>query len=212
MIGKNKIIRTAIRNGRFPLEISFQWGKAGLAILLNLQLDPGTPSSCSSLLSRQPATSAPATPCLLPRGCNAGSLTHWARPGTKPATSWFLVGFVNHCTTTGTPHPRFYAESNLISSDQINSLVVSTPLGQALRSLFPPGPQPSSRSQRRCSSSLQPHSLSVFFSGSSFVTYPPPVIGGFPPRLSPQSFEHTLLSYLLVGQPSSWPFKPCKFL
>ena len=25
---------------------------------------------------------------------NAGSLTHWARPGIKPATSWFLVGFV----------------------------------------------------------------------------------------------------------------------
>ena len=26
---------------------------------------------------------------------NAGSLTHWARPGVKPATSWFLVGFVS---------------------------------------------------------------------------------------------------------------------
>ena len=25
-----------------------------------------------------------------------GSLTHWARPGIEPATSWFLVGFVNH--------------------------------------------------------------------------------------------------------------------
>ena len=32
---------------------------------------------------------------------NAGSLTHWARPGIKP--SWFLVGFVNHWATTGTP-------------------------------------------------------------------------------------------------------------
>ena len=29
---------------------------------------------------------------------NAGSLTHWARAGTEPATSWFLVGFVNPCT------------------------------------------------------------------------------------------------------------------
>jgi len=38
---------------------------------------------------------------------NAGSLTHWARAGTKPATSWFLVGFVNHCATTGTPHVSF---------------------------------------------------------------------------------------------------------
>ena len=26
---------------------------------------------------------------------NTGSLTHWARPGTEPATSWFLVGFVS---------------------------------------------------------------------------------------------------------------------
>ena len=26
---------------------------------------------------------------------NARSLTHWARPGIKPATSWFLVGFVS---------------------------------------------------------------------------------------------------------------------
>ena len=34
---------------------------------------------------------------------NAGSLTHWARPGIKPLTSWFLVGFVNHWATIGTP-------------------------------------------------------------------------------------------------------------
>ena len=27
---------------------------------------------------------------------NARSLTHCARPGIEPATSWFLVGFVNH--------------------------------------------------------------------------------------------------------------------
>ena len=29
---------------------------------------------------------------------NAGSLTHWARPGIEPSTSWFLVRWVNHCT------------------------------------------------------------------------------------------------------------------
>jgi len=34
---------------------------------------------------------------------NAGSLTHWARPGIELATSWVLVGFVNHCAITGTP-------------------------------------------------------------------------------------------------------------
>ena len=34
---------------------------------------------------------------------NTGSLSHWARPGIKPETSWFLVGFVNHCSMTVTP-------------------------------------------------------------------------------------------------------------
>ena len=34
---------------------------------------------------------------------NTGSCTHWLRPGTKPATSWFLVRFVNHWAMTGTP-------------------------------------------------------------------------------------------------------------
>ena len=34
---------------------------------------------------------------------NTGSLTQWARPGIEPSTSWFLVRFVNHWATTGTP-------------------------------------------------------------------------------------------------------------
>ena len=34
---------------------------------------------------------------------DAGSLTHWVRPGIKPASSWFLVGFVNCWATKGTP-------------------------------------------------------------------------------------------------------------
>jgi len=34
---------------------------------------------------------------------NATSLTHWARPGSKPMTSWFIVRFINDCTTMGTP-------------------------------------------------------------------------------------------------------------
>ena len=34
---------------------------------------------------------------------NAGSFTHWARPGIEHATSWFLVRFVNHRATMGTP-------------------------------------------------------------------------------------------------------------
>ena len=37
-------------------------------------------------------------------GCgNYGSLTHWARPGTEPISSWILVGFLTHWATTGTP-------------------------------------------------------------------------------------------------------------
>jgi len=34
---------------------------------------------------------------------NARSLTHWARPGIEPESSWILVRSVNHWTTTGTP-------------------------------------------------------------------------------------------------------------
>ena len=34
---------------------------------------------------------------------NARSLTHWARPGIKLASSWILVGFVNCWATMGTP-------------------------------------------------------------------------------------------------------------
>ena len=40
---------------------------------------------------------------------NAGSLTHWARPGIEPATFWFLVGFVNHCATMGSPSMTFHS-------------------------------------------------------------------------------------------------------
>ena len=36
------------------------------------------------------------------------SLTHWARPGIKPATSWILVRFVTHWATMGTPGLSFY--------------------------------------------------------------------------------------------------------
>ena len=38
---------------------------------------------------------------------NTGSLAHWARPGIKPSTSWFPVGYINHCAMTGTP-PTFF--------------------------------------------------------------------------------------------------------
>ena len=34
---------------------------------------------------------------------NSRSPTHRTRPGIEPETSWFPVGFVNHCAMTGTP-------------------------------------------------------------------------------------------------------------
>jgi len=43
-------------------------------------------------------------------------LTHWARPGIEPATSWFLVGFVNHGATTGTPRRLFSLRWNISMS------------------------------------------------------------------------------------------------
>ena len=41
---------------------------------------------------------------------NTRSITHWARPGMEPVSSWILVGFVNHWATTGTPKLKFWAE------------------------------------------------------------------------------------------------------
>ena len=46
---------------------------------------------------------------------NTGSLTHWARPGIELETSWSLVGFVNHCATTGTLGRDIYTHSSLIT-------------------------------------------------------------------------------------------------
>ena len=65
---------------------------------------PGSNRSCSCRPMPQPqqcqihTTSATYTTA---HG-NARSSTHWARPGIKPATSWFLVRFANHWATTGT--------------------------------------------------------------------------------------------------------------
>ena len=34
---------------------------------------------------------------------NVRPLTHWARPGIEPTSSWILVGFINHWARKGTP-------------------------------------------------------------------------------------------------------------
>ena len=39
---------------------------------------------------------------------NSGSLTHWARPGIKPASSWILVGFVSAAPQWELPQPECY--------------------------------------------------------------------------------------------------------
>ena len=39
---------------------------------------------------------------------NTRSLIHWERPGIKPATSWLLVGFVNHWATMGIPNKIYF--------------------------------------------------------------------------------------------------------
>ena len=39
---------------------------------------------------------------------NAGSLTHWERPGIEPTSSWMIVGFINHWAKTGTPYTSVF--------------------------------------------------------------------------------------------------------
>ena len=41
---------------------------------------------------------------------NTRSLTRWARPGIEPTTSLFLVRFVSHWATMGTPHLFLYVK------------------------------------------------------------------------------------------------------
>ena len=48
-------------------------------------------------------SSAGSEPQLQPR-----SLTHWARPGVRPTSSWILVGFLTHWGTIGTPTFFFF--------------------------------------------------------------------------------------------------------
>ena len=40
---------------------------------------------------------------------NPGSLTHWAKPGIEPVSSWMLVRFTNHWATMGTHLLTFWA-------------------------------------------------------------------------------------------------------
>ena len=55
---------------------------------------------------------------------NAGSLTHWARPGIKPATSWCLIRFVNCWATVGTPDYFYHLKSSLLFSLYISTISI----------------------------------------------------------------------------------------
>ena len=59
---------------------------------------------------------------------NAGSLTHWARPGIKPASFWILVGFI-------TTEP-WWEHLNFVNWSNICNFLLLGPFGRALFS-FP---------------------------------------------------------------------------
>ena len=44
-----------------------------------------------------------------------GSLTHWARPGIEPSTSWFLVRFVSAAPRRKPPHFMFFISLILLT-------------------------------------------------------------------------------------------------
>ena len=48
---------------------------------------------------------------------NVRSLTHWARPGIEPASSWMLVGLVNCWAMMGTPPRVFKQDMNAIRNE-----------------------------------------------------------------------------------------------
>ena len=56
---------------------------------------------------------------------NTGSLTHWARPGIKPAASWFLVRFVKHWTMKGTQEDVFLTEKRTMLTDSAGKYLLA---------------------------------------------------------------------------------------
>ena len=58
---------------------------------------------------------------------NASTLTHWARPELKPASSWVLVGFVNHWARKGTPYWVFksYAVAWLVPPEATKNMLLN---------------------------------------------------------------------------------------
>ena len=63
-----------------------------------------TPAACASSQAKGPIGTAAAGHS----HSNAGSLTHWPKPGIEPISSWILAGFVTHWATAGTLWLFFY--------------------------------------------------------------------------------------------------------
>ena len=77
---------------------------------------------------RHSHSNARSKPRLPPAHSNAGSSTHWARPGIKPATSWFLVGFVSAAPRRELPILTYLNDYFPIVISSILYLLTSFPL------------------------------------------------------------------------------------
>ena len=79
--------------GIFSIAASVAFGSSWAGVELELQL---------------PASTTYTTAC-----GNAGSLTHWVRPGIESASLWILVGFLTCWSTIGTPDSLFWKSAAL---------------------------------------------------------------------------------------------------
>ena len=59
-----------------------------------LEVESATAAGLYHSHSNVVSWTAPATYTTAHGNARSGSLSHWVRPGTKPASSWILVGFV----------------------------------------------------------------------------------------------------------------------
>ena len=91
-------IPTGSSHRHFSLELLLCWIALTFFFLSFLGLHQPTPESQQCGIWAMSATYTTAHGNVGPQ-----SLTHWARPGIEHTTSWFLVGFVNHWATIGTP-------------------------------------------------------------------------------------------------------------
>ena len=85
--------------------------------LIGLQLPAYTTATAT-------ATRDPSQVCNLHHSSQqCGSSTHWARPGTEPTTPWFLVRFINHRATMGTPGYLFFNDILNFANPQADRII-----------------------------------------------------------------------------------------